>query len=138
MDQLVLPMPEKPPQDVDHGLIQKLPSMTSSIMLCTNLSGYANDKPVYQELQIDPGHWARIKKGEAHFPNEKYIPLMKLCGNEAPALWMANALNWDLNSIRRKESVLEQENRLLREQLAEERKKNELTLSIVSRINGGG
>ena len=39
-------------------------------------------------------------------------------GNDAPVLWMLHDRGYDLNSIRRRESETERENRLLREEVA--------------------
>lgn len=49
---------------------------------------------------------------------EKFESLMDHCGNDAPVLWMAHQRGYDLYAMRKRESELERENRLLREENA--------------------
>lgn len=41
---------------------------------------------------------------------------MDACGNDAPVLWMLQQRGYDLHSVRRLETAVERENRLLREE----------------------
>ncbi len=70
-------------------LVFRQPSLLAAINLCISASGL-EDKEIYMALEIDPGHWTRMRKGDAHFPTNKLDELMDLCGNEAPLEWLAN------------------------------------------------
>lgn len=81
--------------DVPLDLIVRQPTLSSAIALCVQASGL-EDKEVYLSLGIDAGHWSRIMKGDAHFPVNKLIDLMDLCGNEAPLTWLSNQRGYGL------------------------------------------
>ncbi|WP_229011577.1 hypothetical protein [Paraburkholderia gardini] len=111
----------RPPQDIDGRLITQQPSFLAAIKLCISLGGFEADKEIYSALDIDAGHWSRMHRGEAHFPVDKLCALMDLAGNEAPMLWLVQSRGYDLYSLRRQETELERENRLLKEELERER-----------------
>lgn len=115
-------MPEQlslvPMREIDLRLIRQQPSMLSAIKLCISMGGFEADKEVYRSLGIDAGHWSRIHRGEAHFPIDKLTALMDLCSNEAPLLWLVDSRGYDLTSMRKRETDLEKQNRLLREENA--------------------
>lgn len=122
---------------VDCDLIERLPNFTSALKLCKELSGHANDKPIYMGLDIDPGQWTRIMGGQAHFPHEKLRKYMlEVCGNIAPLLWLAHACGMDPRSIKRKQTALEAENERLRVELAEERRKNTVIAEFMREVKG--
>jgi|SRR5690348_12563194 len=99
-------------QDVDPSLVVAQPTLLGAIKLCISLAGFDADKQVYRDLGIDPGHWSRITRGEAHFPIDRLPELMDLCGNEAPLIWLTNARGYDPRSLRKLETETE---RALRE-----------------------
>lgn len=82
-------------QEVAIELIRRQSSLTAAVALCISLSGL-EEKEIYIPLDIDPGHWTRIRKGEAHFPLDKLNLLMELCGNQAPLLWLADSNGYGL------------------------------------------
>lgn len=89
LSQLDLPLARRPQRaDVDMGLVLKQPTKLAALNLCIQLSGL-EDKEIYSALEIDAGQWTRIKKGEAHFPDNKESALMRLCGNTVPLMWAA-------------------------------------------------
>jgi hypothetical protein len=89
LSQLDLPLARRPQRaDVDMGLVLKQPTKLGALNLCIQLSGL-EDKEIYSALEIDAGQWTRIKKGEAHFPDNKESALMRLCGNTVPLMWAA-------------------------------------------------
>jgi hypothetical protein len=106
-----------PMNGVEPRLVEQQKSLLGAIKLCISLGGFEADKEVYKELGIDAGHWSRIHRGEAHFPVDKLTALMDLCQNEAPLLWLLNARGYALDSLRHRETELERQNRLLREQV---------------------
>ncbi|MCU7840883.1 MAG: hypothetical protein KZQ94_16075 [Candidatus Thiodiazotropha sp. (ex Troendleina suluensis)] len=76
--------------------------MTAAIKLCISVSGFDSEKQIYMTLGIDAGHWTRISKGDAHFPQDKLGALMDLCGNEVPLIWLANKRGYELNPLQSK------------------------------------
>jgi hypothetical protein len=74
---------------IPSDLVFRQPTLLAAINLCISASGL-EDKEIYMALEIDPGHWTRMRKGDAHFPTNKLDELMDLCGNEAPLEWSAN------------------------------------------------
>lgn len=89
LSQLDLPLARQPAcAAVDMVLVLKQPTKLAAINLCIQLSGL-EDKEIYSTLGIDAGQWTRIKKGEAHFPDNKESDLMRLCGNTVPLVWAA-------------------------------------------------
>ncbi|MEW7987870.1 MAG: hypothetical protein AB2799_18955 [Candidatus Thiodiazotropha sp.] len=107
-------------QPVDIEVIRKQPSLSAAIKLCISLSGFDSDKPVYMTLGIDAGHWTRISKGDAHFPQDKLEALMDLCGNEVPLIWLANKRGYELKQLQSEvEKELEKERREKEEILLE-------------------
>lgn len=90
-------------EEVADIIVARQPNLTAAINLCINASGL-EDKEIYIPLKIDPGHWTRIRQGShqhlnthihqqthrqiAHFPVDKLIALMDLCGNDIPLRWL--------------------------------------------------
>lgn len=64
------------------------PTFTAAIKLAANVSGL-EEKDIYLELKIDPGHWTRILNGDAHFPVDKLNAFCDLVSNEIPLQWWA-------------------------------------------------
>lgn len=89
-------------QAVDLSVVTRQPTLSSAIKLCISMSGFESEKQIYMTLGIDAGHWTRISKGEAHFPQDKLIALMDLCGNEAPLIWLANQRGYELTPLQTK------------------------------------
>ncbi|MCG7945832.1 MAG: hypothetical protein N0C84_05740 [Candidatus Thiodiazotropha taylori] len=107
-------------QPVDIEVIRKQPSLSAAIKLCISLSGFDSEKQIYMTLGIDAGHWTRISKGDAHFPQDKLEPLMDLCGNEVPLIWLANRRGYELKQLQSEvEKELEKERREKEEILLE-------------------
>lgn len=77
-----------PAAEVSDELLARQPTLTAAINLCVNASGL-QDKEIYLPLKIDPGHWTRIRHGQAHFPLDQLDELQNLCGNEIPLRWQA-------------------------------------------------
>lgn len=110
---------------VDMETITALPSLGAACAKCAEWSGLS-DKAVCIETGMDPGQWSRIKAGQAHPSGEFLCALMDACGNEAPLIWLVAHRGYDPASLRRRETDLERENRVLREQLLEAEKRHEV------------
>lgn len=105
---------------VDIAAVARQQTLNAAIVLCVQSSGL-DRKQVYTALEIDPATWSRIESGQANFPVNKLDPLMDLCANEAPLMWLMNARKYDWASVRKKQSdtemklaKMEQENTDLR------------------------
>jgi hypothetical protein len=80
---------------IPHEIIVAQPSLLAAVNLCISASGL-EDKEIYLSLEIDAGHFSKIRKGDAHFPTDKLDALCDLCGNEAPLQWWANKRGYGL------------------------------------------
>lgn len=76
----------------------KQTTFTGAIALCVQLSGL-EEKEVYLSLDVDPGHWSRIKKGEAGFPPNKMRDFCQLVGNTIYPEWIAYQVGCQLVMI---------------------------------------
>lgn len=111
-DQLSLPI------TVPLDEVCRKKSLGAAIELCAELQGYELDKELQQRLGVDKAQFSRWLSGTEGVIWPKFEKLMDTCGNDAPLFWMLHQRGYDLNSIRRKETETEKENRLLREENA--------------------
>lgn len=105
------------PVVVSIAEIERQKSLGAAITLCHTAAGYET-KEVQAELKFDKGQFSRWASGDEGIVWPKLRRLMDFCGNYAPVVWMASDCNFDPNSLRRRESAIERENRLLREENA--------------------
>lgn len=101
--QVPLPLPSRP-TEIDLATIARQPSMSAAIALCVSLGGFENDKDFCRTFSIDPATWARIKGGDAHFPQDRLEEFFHACGNEVPLFWLADRLGYEL---RKKQTEVE-------------------------------
>jgi plasmid maintenance system antidote protein VapI len=111
------------PVEVTPREIEREKSLGGAIGLCAKAAGFELDKTLQQELEVDKAQFSRWQSGQEGIVWAKFVKLMDICGNDAPLLWMVHQRGYDLSSLRRQETELERENRLLREEL--EREKSE-------------
>ena len=111
MNQLSLPVEVRPEEVV------RKQSLGSAIELCAELGGYALDKSLQQELKVDKAQFSRWLSGTEGVQWNKFSELMDKCGNDAPVLWMLHQRGYCLSSVRRRETEVERENRLLKEEV---------------------
>lgn len=90
-------------------------TLGGAITLCARAAGY-EAKQVQDALKTDKAQWSRWESGAEGIVWPKLTALMDLCGNDAPLLWMACQRGYDLSSLRRKETELERQVRVLREE----------------------
>lgn len=109
MSQVAIPV-EVSPQEIARER-----TLGGAITLCAKAAGYEG-KEVQQELKWDKAQWSRWESGQEGIVWPKLVQLMDFCGNDAPVLWQYHARGYDLNSVRRIESAVERENRMLREE----------------------
>lgn len=106
------------PVDVTPDEIAREHTLGGAIELCAKVAGFELDKELQLRLKVDKAQFSRWHSGEEGIKWPKLVALMDACGNDAPLLWMAHERNFDLHSLRKRESVTEAENRLLREENA--------------------
>lgn len=112
MNQLSIPVNVRPEE------VMRKQSLGGAIELCAELGGYALDKTLQQDLGVDKAQFSRWQSGTEGVQWPKFVQLMDTCGNDAPVLWMLHQRGYDLFSLRRRESEMERQNRLLREEVA--------------------
>jgi hypothetical protein len=119
------------PSDVTPQEIAREKTFGGAIGLCAKAAGL-EPKQVTDAVRtsegkpVDKAAWSRWVNDNEGVEWPKLVQIMDKCGNDAPLLWMLHARGYELSSLRRKESETERENRLLREQLAQERAEREV------------
>lgn len=88
-----------------------------AIGLCAKVAGLEH-KQVHELLHTDKAQFSRWEGGTEGVVWPKLSALMDACGNDAPLLWMAHARGYDLHAMRKQETEVERQNRLLREENA--------------------
>lgn len=92
-----------------NQLVDEIPTMTEAIRCCIRVARLT-DKQVYLEMGIDSGHWNRMMKNQAYFPQDKLIELMNICGNDIPLRWLAAQRGYELKLAQSSfEELLEKE-----------------------------
>ena len=109
MHQLAIPVHVTPEE------VQRERSLGGAIDLCAKAAG-KEPKELQIVVKSDKAQWSRWTSGAEGIVWPKFKALMDECGNHAPVLWMLHDLGYDLSSLRRRESEIERENRLLREE----------------------
>lgn len=108
--------------DVRPEEVARKTSLGGAIELCMELGELSGpDKCAREELAkrglvVDKGQLSRWKDGSEGVMWPKIKHLMDVCGNKAPILWMAHDSGFDIYSMHQRETELQRENRLLREQ----------------------
>lgn len=107
--------------EVPLSEVVRKPSLGKAIEYCAELAGYAYDKSLEDALKragvsVDNTQLTRWRQGGEGIKWEKFSGLMDVCGNDAPLMWMNHARGWDVGSMRRRETEIQRENRLLREE----------------------
>jgi transcriptional regulator with XRE-family HTH domain len=111
MPQIALPV-EVMPQEV-----MRERDLGGAIQLSLKAAGL-EQKEVQASLHMDKAQFSRWLSGQEGIKWDKLSALMDLCGNDAPLLWMLHARGYALDSVRKVETELQRENRVLREKLA--------------------
>lgn len=112
MLQTGMPMIDLQPQE-----IAREKTLGGAIGLCAKAAGYEG-KQVQEFLHTDKAQFSRWEGGTEGIVWQKLSALMDVCGNDAPLLWMCQARGYDLHAMRKVESEVERENRLLREEVS--------------------
>lgn len=105
------------PVELSVAEVARERTLGGAIGLCVKAAGL-EPKQVQADLKLDKAQFSRWESGAEGITWPKLAALMDRCGNEAPLLWMAHTRRYDLASLRKLESEVERENRLLREENA--------------------
>ena len=110
------------PTEVTLQEICREKTLGGAIGLCAKAAGF-EPKEIMDALRVDgkpldKAQWSRWESGQEGVVWPKVSALMDFCGNDSPVLWMAHARGYDLNSLHKRESELERELRLAREENA--------------------
>ena len=103
--------------DITAQEVSREKSLGGAIALCAKAAGM-EAKQLQDQLHLDKAQFSRWESGGEGVMWPKLVALMDACGNDAPLLWMLHARGYDLHSVRRIESEVERQNRLLREENA--------------------
>lgn len=106
------------PCSVDFEAVKRQKTLGGSITLCASTAGFDMDKQLSSKLKVDKAQLSRWQSGTEGILWQKLDLVMDVCGNDAPVLWQLHQRGYDLNSLRKRESETERENRLLRDQVA--------------------
>lgn len=109
--QLGLPVP------ISIDEISRKKNLGGAIQLCAEVAGFELDKTLQQELDVDKAQFSRWLSGQEGVVWPKFQRLMDACGNDIPVLWMLQQRGYDLSSVRKLETEVERQNRLLREEV---------------------
>jgi hypothetical protein len=109
MQQISIPTPIHIPE------VQRKQTLGAAIELCVDAAGL-EPKSIQMDLRLDKAQFSRWLSGAEGVTWPKLSALMDHCGNEAPLMWMAHSRGFDLHSMRKVESEVERQNRLLREE----------------------
>lgn len=105
------------PVDIPPAEIARKRDFGAAIDLCLEYGG-KTPKEAQSDLRFDKGQFSRWQSGQEGIVPGKLFALMDYCGNDAPLLWMNYVRKWDLYAMRKLETEVERENRLLREENA--------------------
>lgn len=104
------------PVEVSPAEVMRKPSLGAALDLCLELGGF-EPKQVQHALKLDKAQFSRWQSGQEGVNWPKLSAVMDHCGNDAPLLWMNHARGYDLAAMRKVESEIERENRVLRTQV---------------------
>ena len=121
------------PTDVTEAEVARKQSLGHAIELCAEVAGFSLDKELQVALGVDKAQFSRWQSGQEGICWPKFVRLMDLCGNDAPLLWMLYQRGYDLGALRKRETEMQRELRSTREQLEQERLKNQV---LVDALNG--
>lgn len=125
------------PSDVTSQEVAREQSLGGAISLCAKAAGLA-PKEVQDALRADRAQFSRWTDDKEGITWSKLAALMDLCGNDAPLLWMLHARGYDLASLRRRETELEQKLRIAEETLARERAEREVERRLFRELRVAG
>ena len=104
------------PSEITAQEVSRETTLGGAMSLCAKAAGLA-PKEVQDQLKTDKAQFSRWTDDKEGIVWSKLAALMDLCGNDAPLLWMLNARGYDLNSLRKQETELQQKLRMAEERI---------------------
>lgn len=105
------------PTEVSPAEITREQTLGGAIDLCVKVAGFEH-KQVQSSLNLDKAQFSRWTTGQEGVVWPKLAGLMDHCGNDSPLLWMVHSRGYDLHAMRKRETAVERENRMLKEENA--------------------
>jgi plasmid maintenance system antidote protein VapI len=90
-------------------------TLGGAITLCAKAAGYEG-KQVQQDLKFDKAQWSRWESGQEGIVWPKLVQVMDHCGNDAPLMWLNFDRGYDIDSMRKRETELQRQVRMLTEE----------------------
>jgi plasmid maintenance system antidote protein VapI len=106
------------PVEIRPEEVARKHTLGDAIQMCAELAGFSLDKELQQQLGVDKAQFSRWSSGTEGICWPKFSRLMDACGNDAPLMWMLHQRGYDLHFVRKLESEVEKQNRMLREENA--------------------
>jgi hypothetical protein len=108
------------PVEVTPQEVARESSLGGAISLCAKAAGMA-PKEVQDALKADKAQFSRWTDDKEGITWAKLAALMDVCGNDAPLLWMLHARGYELATLKKRETEIEKQLRLVREELVREK-----------------
>lgn len=124
------------PVEVTAQEVSREATLGGAISLCAKAAGLA-PKEVQDALRTDKAQFSRWTDDKEGITWAKLAALMDVCGNDAPLLWMLHARGYEIGSLRRLETEIEKQLRMVREELARERQERQVERRIFTEIRAG-
>lgn len=121
------------PSEITAQEVARETSLGGAIALCAKAAGL-EPKQLQSKLKTDKAQWSRWESGQEGVVWPKFVALMDACGNDAPLLWMLHARGYDITSLRRKETELEQRLREANERIAQMEHDHEVERNLFARL----
>lgn len=103
------------PTEVSAQEIAREKTLGGAIGLCAKAAGY-EPKDLLLTFKWDKAQWSRWESGQEGIVYPKLKQVMDHCGNDAPVLWMFHDRGYDLGHVIKRETELQRQNRLLKEE----------------------
>lgn len=116
--------------DVAPHEIARERSLGDAIALCVKAGGH-EPKDLQVDLKWDKAQWSRWASGQEGILWPKLQQVMDYCGNDVPVLWMLHDRGWELSSLRRRETELEQKLRIAEERAHRAEEKNRVLVEAL-------
>jgi len=120
---IAVPLPE----------VARKQTLGHAMELCAELAGYSLDKELTLALKVDKAQFSRWMSGTEGIIWPKFTALMDYCGNDAPLFWMLHQRGYDLSSLRKRETEIEQALRVAQEEVNRLRMEKQV---LVDALNG--
>lgn len=109
-------------------VVRSCKDMLGAFNLAINVSGL-DEKEVYMALDIDPGQWSRMRKGDAHFPLNKLTTFCEVVQNEILLEFFAWSQGKGLHML---ESEAQRQLREAQEALSKEKEKTQMLADLLA------